>query len=72
MLQQLPLARPARPGGDRQQDIETSDSGPPSESRPPPVPAWWSHERLLSGCLERFGRTLRTLSCGCCRSIFGA
>uniref|UniRef100_A0A8C0CDW2 Annexin-2 receptor n=1 Tax=Balaenoptera musculus TaxID=9771 RepID=A0A8C0CDW2_BALMU len=38
LLQQLPLARPARPGGDRQQDIETPDSGPPSESRPPPVP----------------------------------
>ncbi|XP_057564437.1 annexin-2 receptor-like [Hippopotamus amphibius kiboko] len=70
--QQFPLARPAGPSGNGHQDIETPDSRHPSKRRSPPASAWWSHEWLLSGCLEWIGHALRTLSCCCCCSVFGA
>uniref|UniRef100_A0A8D0W6B5 Annexin-2 receptor n=1 Tax=Sus scrofa TaxID=9823 RepID=A0A8D0W6B5_PIG len=72
LLQQLALARPTGPR-DRQQDVETPDSGPPSEDRSPPAPSRWSRDGLVSGCFEWIGRTLRALSCcGRCWSVFGA
>lgn len=54
------------------QDTDTSDSVHASEHRGPQAAAWWSQHRVFSRCLRWIGRTIYTLSCGCCRTFVGA